>query len=91
MADFETVSEPFSVYTLSDGSQMLVKHVLVEAIPTGLNAEGKPQYNLRFAPVVDIQPRPIRLGGQHSLANQQFQGLNQNAQNALNLPKKDLQ
>lgn len=84
MADFETVSEQFSVYKLPDGSKITVKHVLVKIEQTGINDQGHPQFNMNFVPVCHIEPsKPIGL--------QLYEGLTQFALNAGNNSKKGLQ
>lgn len=58
MTDFETVSEPFSVYILPDGRRLRTKHVLTEVTQTGIDADGHAIYNVNFQPVIAMEPTP---------------------------------
>lgn len=56
--DFETVSEPFSVYIMPDGRRMRVKHILTEVTQTGVDSDGHAMWNVQFTPVIAIEPTP---------------------------------
>ena len=56
--DFETVSEPFSVYVMPDGRKMRVKHILTEVTQTGVDVDGYAIYNVQFSPVIALEPTP---------------------------------
>lgn len=56
--EFETVLEPFSVYTMPDGRKMRVKHILTEVTQTGIDADGRAIYNVQFTPVIALEPTP---------------------------------
>ncbi len=54
LLNYVAEAEPWNVYRLEDGSTVRVKVVLTRVEFNGLDADGKPNYQLGFQQIIDV-------------------------------------